>query len=204
MPPTTPPGPRTDSIRRRQRLTDIILSAGVALVIGGALGAAGAASSDDEPRTVEASITQDQRDELIEQGEARAERASEGELTNARAEGAQEAAANQQSALDAARQQGWDAAIASQQQAASAAAAAADSAEVGPGTLVVGTDIAPGRYRTEAGADIMDSCYWARLSDLSGSFESIIANGNAQGATTIEVAASDAALETDCRWTPVG
>jgi hypothetical protein len=48
---------------------------------------------------------------------------------------------------------------------------AAAEVRVGPGTLMVGTDIQPGLYRTEAGTDIMDSVYWARLSSLSGDFD---------------------------------
>lgn len=67
-----------------------------------------------------------------------------------------------------------------------------------PGTYLVGTDIQPGIYRGEAGEGIFESCYWARLSDLSGSFDAIVANDNAIGQFYIEVKASDAALEIEC------
>lgn len=70
--------------------------------------------------------------------------------------------------------------------------------ELGPGTYLVGTDIQPGIYRGEAGQGILLSCYWARLSDLSGNLDAILANDNAVGQFYIEVKVSDAALTTDC------
>ena len=42
------------------------------------------------------------------------------------------------------------------------------------------------------------SCYWARLKDLSGSLDSILANDNSVGQYYIRVKASDFALETKC------
>lgn len=67
-----------------------------------------------------------------------------------------------------------------------------------PGTYLVGIDIAPGTYRGEAGEDFLESCYWERLSGLSGSFGDLIANDNANGQFYVEVRASDYAFSTDC------
>ena len=71
----------------------------------------------------------------------------------------------------------------------------------GDGTFLVGEDIQPGTYQTDGGGEF--GCYWARLSDTSGEFEGIIANGNPQGPTTVTISASDAAFETSgcSEWT---
>lgn len=50
----------------------------------------------------------------------------------------------------------------------------------GPGTFIVGTDIAPGTYRGRGG-----SCYWARLRSFGGTLNSVIANGNGTGGSVI-------------------
>lgn len=71
--------------------------------------------------------------------------------------------------------------------------------EVGPGTYLVGRDIAPGTYRGKAGTGVMDSCYWERLSGLSGDFDDLIANDNANGSYYVSIDASDVAFTTDCR-----
>jgi hypothetical protein len=42
----------------------------------------------------------------------------------------------------------------------------------GQGTFIVRTDMVPGTYRSSIGG----SCYWARLSNFTGSFSAIIAN----------------------------
>jgi hypothetical protein len=78
------------------------------------------------------------------------------------------------------------------------------------GTFVVGTDIKAGHYRTNGpppenkiGAGTVP-CVWARLSALST--DRVIDGGAAFGPTTIEVQASDKALETHngCTWTQIG
>ena len=74
---------------------------------------------------------------------------------------------------------------------------------VGPGTLRVGEDIAPGIYAGRAGTDILDSCYWARLEGISGELDDIIANDNAIGQFYVEVLETDAYLEIDCEVTPL-
>ena len=56
------------------------------------------------------------------------------------------------------------------------------------GTYIVGVDISPGTYRVDAD----NGCYWERLRDFSGDFNSIIANDNTKGATIVKVAAADA------------
>jgi hypothetical protein len=75
----------------------------------------------------------------------------------------------------------------------------------GDGTYVVGTDIQPGRYRTNgAGDDPSLGCYWSRDGDLSG--ENILANGIIRGPTTVDVKSGDAAFEVSggCQWARVG
>jgi hypothetical protein len=67
-----------------------------------------------------------------------------------------------------------------------------------PGTYIVGTDIQPGIYRGEAGQGLFSSCYWARLKDLSGSLDALIANDNSIGQFYVEVIGSDNAFQTDC------
>ena len=62
------------------------------------------------------------------------------------------------------------------------------------GTYLVGTDIEPGIYRGEAGDGLLGSCYWARLKDLSGSLDGVLANENAVGQYYVEVKSSDTAL----------
>ena len=44
----------------------------------------------------------------------------------------------------------------------------------------------------------MDSCYWGRLSGLSGDLDDIIANDNANGPFYVTVMESDVALTTAC------
>ena len=66
------------------------------------------------------------------------------------------------------------------------------------GTYLVGRDIQAGRYRGEAGTGVLESCYWARLKDVTGSLNSIIANNNSNGQFFVEVRQSDFALSTKC------
>ncbi len=68
----------------------------------------------------------------------------------------------------------------------------------GSGTYLVGRDVAPGRYEGRAGTDLLDSCYWERLSGVSGDFDHIIANDNVNGSYYVSVDASDYALHTSC------
>ena len=79
-------------------------------------------------------------------------------------------------------------------------------ATYGPGTLVVGTDLPAGTYKTDGtrNGGNGDSCYWARLSGLSGTSDEIITNGLPEGPTTLKIKPTDKGLETSCTWTKIG
>ena len=49
----------------------------------------------------------------------------------------------------------------------------------------------------------MGSCYWARLSGVSGEFSDLITNDNAIGVFYVEVLNTDAYFKTDCAITPL-
>jgi len=67
------------------------------------------------------------------------------------------------------------------------------------GTYLIGSDIQPGTYRGQTGTDISDSCYWARLQNVAGDLDSILANDNATGQFYVQVLPSDFALKTACQ-----
>lgn len=69
---------------------------------------------------------------------------------------------------------------------------------VRPGTYIIGTDIQPGIYRGQAGYDLFASCYWARLKDLSGSLDAVLASDNSIGQFYVGIKESDYAFETKC------
>jgi hypothetical protein len=73
---------------------------------------------------------------------------------------------------------------------------------VSVGTHLIGVDIDPGIYVGLAGDNILESCYWARLSNLTGSND-ILANDNAVGLFYVEVLESDKALEVNCELLPM-
>jgi len=75
--------------------------------------------------------------------------------------------------------------------AATAAIAAASAVTSKSGVLRVGVDIKPGTYYTAA----TTSCYWARLSDASGSLDSIISNDIGSGRRMVTIEAGDAYFE---------
>lgn len=56
----------------------------------------------------------------------------------------------------------------------------------GAGTYIVGTDIAPGTYRTRG-----NGCYWARLRSFTGELNALIANGNPTGQVVVTIKRSD-------------
>lgn len=78
------------------------------------------------------------------------------------------------------------------------------STTIGSGVHQVGTDIEPGTYSTDGPdqSDIVPTCYYARLSGLSGEFDDIIANNILEGPGTVQVAEGDVALELtgSCEW----
>lgn len=75
---------------------------------------------------------------------------------------------------------------------------------IDPGTYLVGIDIQPGTYRGQAGADFSGSCYWARLNNVRGSLDALLANDNAVGQFYVQVSAGDFALQTRCELERVG
>jgi hypothetical protein len=75
----------------------------------------------------------------------------------------------------------------------------------GDGTFTVGGDIQPGIYHTTGPAAGNSSCYWERDKNLDGDLDSIIANDNIKGPTTVRISSTDAAFKTDrcATWTLV-
>ena len=64
------------------------------------------------------------------------------------------------------------------------------------GTLMVGKEIEPGRYKTEVADGLVPLCYWARLSDTDGEMSSIIANNAVvEGSVYVTIKPSDFAFE---------
>ncbi|MFC0109490.1 hypothetical protein [Kibdelosporangium aridum] len=68
---------------------------------------------------------------------------------------------------------------------------------IGEGIYAVGSDIEPGRYKTEGGG----RCYFARLKDDSGSFGAIIANNNLDGPGSVTVKKGEFfEVKGSCTW----
>ena len=67
-----------------------------------------------------------------------------------------------------------------------------------PGMYLVDRDISPGTYSGQAGDGILDSCYWERLSGVSGDFTELIDNDIATGTYSVVVEDTDFALATRC------
>lgn len=65
----------------------------------------------------------------------------------------------------------------------------------GDGTYLVGQDLAPGTYKS-SGGDGGRSCYWERLSGLSGQPVDRITNGYSDGPQLVEISPSDMAFKT--------
>ncbi|WP_030941829.1 hypothetical protein [Streptomyces sp. NRRL S-646] len=62
------------------------------------------------------------------------------------------------------------------------------------GMFGVGSDIAPGTYRSTGNKD--DSCYWERTKDADHSLHSIIANNNVTGTAVVTISPGDAYFKT--------
>ncbi|MEU3411230.1 hypothetical protein ABZ760_08155 [Streptomyces sp. NPDC006658] len=62
------------------------------------------------------------------------------------------------------------------------------------GMFKVGTDIAPGTYKSTGNAD--GSCYWERTKDAGQGLDSIIANNNVTGTAVVTISASDGYFKT--------
>jgi hypothetical protein len=72
--------------------------------------------------------------------------------------------------------------------------ASASRTSVGDGMWIVGTDMAPGTYRTTVPGG---NCYWARLRSFDGSVNSILANDlPGRGNAIVEIRPSDTGFET--------
>ena len=68
--------------------------------------------------------------------------------------------------------------------------------QFGPGTYLVGSDIHPGLYKSEAGGGLLPFCSWSRLSDVDGSLGSLIATDIVVGGQVlVEITATDFAFE---------
>ena len=89
-----------------------------------------------------------------------------------------------------------------------AAPTSAAPAGIGDGTYIVGTDIKPGLYKTTgpSGDGVLPDCYWERVRDLSGGMDSIIANDNVKGPTTVQISSSGKAFKTSgcAPWVKIG
>ena len=77
----------------------------------------------------------------------------------------------------------------------------------GDGTFAIPSQVKPGTYRTVVPNDSFN-CYYERLKDASGSFDSIIANNNGSPGSQqiVEIKATDKFFKTEgCgTWTKVG
>jgi hypothetical protein len=70
-------------------------------------------------------------------------------------------------------------------------AAAGPKTSFSDGTYEVNVDIAPGTYKTTVPATSRN-CYWQRSKDVSGDFDSIIANANSKpGSPAVKILKSD-------------
>jgi hypothetical protein len=77
------------------------------------------------------------------------------------------------------------------------------TAPFGEGKFIVGTDIAPGTWRSSASSG---GCYWERLSGFGGTFGDIIANNFSSSIEVVTIAPGDAGFESSgCgTWTKIG
>ena len=77
--------------------------------------------------------------------------------------------------------------------------------QFGPGMWLVGTQVAPGRYRSNG--SIGAFCVWSRLQDLDNTDQSWIASGHVPAGTpaTVTIEADDVAFTSEncSAWTPV-
>lgn len=75
--------------------------------------------------------------------------------------------------------------------------------EMKEGVYQVGVDIPAGRYKTTgAPPGLVDSCYWARMRDDTGDFDSLIANDIVNGPGSVTVKEGEfVKLSGGCIWT---
>ncbi|WP_350258223.1 hypothetical protein [Scrofimicrobium sp. R131] len=190
-----------------KRAAVIAIAAAAGLVLGVAAGGAIAVGQQNELKAVQGQLAetesarqsaeaklQDALDEVSTQKEQLSQyQQREDEIAEREASLAEQEAAAQKEA---------------EEKAAAEAAAKKEAEEkakantFGSGTMVVGVDIQPGTYRSDASGS---SCYWARLSGLSGTFDDIIANGLPDGQAVVTIDPSDKAFDsTRCgTWTRI-
>ncbi|MFF4039417.1 hypothetical protein [Streptomyces sp. NPDC001816] len=72
--------------------------------------------------------------------------------------------------------------------------APASSMDGDGGMFKVGTDIAPGTYKSSGNKD--DSCYWERTKDAAGDTDSVLANNNVTGTAVVTISSKDAYFKT--------
>ncbi|MEU1078436.1 MULTISPECIES: hypothetical protein [unclassified Streptomyces] len=72
------------------------------------------------------------------------------------------------------------------------------------GMFKVGTDVAPGTYKSAGNKD--DQCYWERAKDASHSTEAVLANENVSGTAIVRIGAGDAYFKSSgCQdWVKTG
>ena len=87
-------------------------------------------------------------------------------------------------------QEGWDDGIASSPSPQSSIGSPQVTSAFGDGTHMVGTDIEPGTYRNDG-----STCYWERLSGLSGEDSDRIENDFVRGQAIVEILPSDKAFK---------
>ncbi|MEV4284986.1 hypothetical protein AB0K40_05740 [Nonomuraea bangladeshensis] len=70
-------------------------------------------------------------------------------------------------------------------------------------TLVVGTDIQPGTYRTTGPTSGFSMCFWARMRSTAASLDDVITSGMPTGPATVTIEPTDKAFSTGgcAEWT---
>ena len=75
----------------------------------------------------------------------------------------------------------------------------------GNGIFEIGTDVAPGKYKTAGPTSDSEFCFWSRLSGLNGDPDvDVIVNGAQDGPYTVTIEGSDVGFQSSsCQdWTP--
>lgn len=201
-PDVGPDGPIPERVVKRRRwpwVAGIV----VAFVVGAGIGASG---DDSAPADAADGVTDRQvaelqasldgaREQLARVSSERDEAVEELEAAKTERDTASENLAAAENERDDAiiRAEDAEAALTTAEEAAANQAAEAGAAgeQVGDGTWLVGEDIEPGVYRNSGDGS---SCYWERLSGLSGELGDIIANGIPDGPVVVEIAGSDVAF----------
>lgn len=177
-PPPTPASTATPTHGRKHRPSWIApVGVGiVAFIIGTGVGATGSSMEEEAPEDTVKSSAGLTASDLDERAEQLDEREGDLESKSAELDDREAAVTETETAIEA-------------------------NTIRGDGTYIVGDDIKPGTYRSVDN----DGCYWERMKDLEGGFDSIIANDNVDGQGVVTIAPSDAGFaSSDCNdWTLV-